>query len=1196
MFALEYFYGLELLRPLLLFLLTGRTTGLRARLWITLKRWLLYALTAAAFLLWRLTHSTPRGEVTLFKNLALDPALTLATLAKTILNDIYEAAVVAWGRMFAYLDLGAFKLSLVLAYAAVVILAAAAAFLLFKLVQKKVPGEPASAQPAAPRPIPWGLQAILVGIFALLVAGWPVWVTDLRLELSVPWDRFTQPLMLGSCLVLVGLLDLLLRPHLPKLVVISLLVGLAAGAQLHYAFDYRLEWAEQKQFFWQLAWRIPSLKPGTLLLTSGLPFYISSDNSLTAALNWIYAPQLDTREMPYLLYDLSARLGNRLPALSPDIPISQEYRATEFHGSTSQALVFYYAPPRCLKVLDQAADRLYPNKPDSLVAAMPLSRLDLIQPAAPSSPQLPSFLGPEPAHDWCYYFEKIELANQMKDWPQAARLADAALQSKPELTRDDAAELTPLIVAYAQSARYDDALQLSLSARKLSAKLAYSLCDTWYALSRQIPADPEFQSTYARHQSGIELSQPFHAMRSFLRLPRFSARSAPFALLVLCLLAFVPLVYRLGFYWDDWPSIWFLHSWGPQSFKEGFALDRPLLAWVFMLTTPIFGESTAAWQFFGLFTRFLASLAWWWTLRGLWPQHPRQAFWIAALFAVYPGFAQQYISVTYSNSFLVFTIFIVSFGSMVWAYRKPGWFWPLMALSLLTSAINLFITEYFFGLEFLRPFLLWLLLPTPNSSRLKQLRTVVLRWLPYLAILLPFIIWRLFIAPSPRADILLFSQLSAAPLATIGQLFRTILQDFGEVNFLAWFSALDLRYLNDFDTSVLSLLVAAVLLTVVLSFFYLLRLSPGSPAGSGPLSKSWPFQALALGVLAFLVSGWAIWITNLHFELLFPFDRFTLITMLGTSLLIGGLLGLLDWKPWLSAILLALILALSTGVQFQQRLVFRQEWLSHKNFFWQLVWRVPGLQPGTTLMTSEIPFTYYSDNSLTAPLNWIYAPHNTSPQMSYLLYDIEARLGAGLPAIEPGLQIDMPYRAAAFEGSTSQAVVLFYDPPRCLKVMDPALDRYLPVKPLYIREATPLSRLDLILPDAQPAAVPPQNIFGPEPPHAWCYYFEKAELYAQTGEWEKVADMADHALKLTKHFTEKNVSELIPFVIGYAHSGKWEKAVQLSLEAYQIWDKTQYPLCDAWNSLRLNTTVSAAQQAAISQIQTELSCQFPGGG
>jgi hypothetical protein len=493
MFALEYFYGLELLRPVFLWLLIcEQTSNYRQRLWLTTRRWLPYFTADALFLAWRLTHSTPRGEVTLFKKLALDPAATLTSLVKTIAYDIYESAVVAWGRIFSYLNFGIIKLNLALAYAVIVILAILLVFALLKLV--RVPPVAKTVATGLPRQMPWGLQALLVGLYALLIAGWPVWVTDLRLELSVPWDRFTQPLMLGACLALVGLLDLLIRPYLPKILLISLLAGLAAGAQFHYAFAYRLEWSAEKDFFWQFAWRVPALRQGTLLLSSGLPFFILSDNSLTAPFNWIYAPELDSRQMPYLMYDLSARLGNRLPSLEAGIPIYQEYRATEFLGSTSQALVFLYNPPRCLKVLDYTTDRLYPNKPDIIVQAMPLSRLELIEAGTPSSPKLPALFGPEPAHNWCYYFEKIELAVQLKQWEQAAHLADEALKTKPELTRDNAAETLPLITGYAQAGRYDKALELSLQAGKLSDKLSYAICDVWYRLGQSIPNTPDFSS------------------------------------------------------------------------------------------------------------------------------------------------------------------------------------------------------------------------------------------------------------------------------------------------------------------------------------------------------------------------------------------------------------------------------------------------------------------------------------------------------------------------------------------------------------------------------------------------------------------------------------------------------------------------------------------------------------------------------
>ncbi len=678
-----------------------------------------------------------------------------------------------------------------------------------------------------------------------------------------------------------------------------------------------------------------------------------------------------------------------------------------------------------------------------------------------------------------------------------------------------------------------------------------------------------------------------------LRSLRFGPWTASLALLALCALAYLPMIYRLGFYWDDWPSVWFYHFLGPEGFQQGFSSDRPLLAWIFKLTTPLMGESTQAWQYFSIFTRWLTSLAWWWTLRGLWPDRPREVFWAAALFAVYPGFSQQYIAVTYSNAYLVFFLFVLSLGTMIWAQRLHRWFWPLMALSVACSAISMLITEYFLGLELLRPFFIWLTIDDYSLPLRQKIRYTMLRWAPYLALLIPFLIWRAFFNTSPRAQILLFGDLLKAPFATIFRLTRTIFQDFWEVNILAWFHDLDPGYLKEFDPNVITLLIGAVAASLFITLVYLLLIKRQPPAANIQPRLSWSMQAISLGVLTFLVSGWTIWITDLHFELLFPFDRFTLITMLGTSLLVAGLIGLADRRAWITAGTVAILVALSTGIQFQHRLYYRQEWLSQKNFFWQLTWRAPGIEPGTLLMTSEIPFTYFSDNSLSAPLNWIYSPKSLTSEMPYLLYDIEARLGIDLKEIKPGEAIQMPYRASGFKGSTSKAIVLFYDPPRCLKVMDPELDRFLPVKPLYIREATSLSRPELIQSNPVEPAKFPTEIFGPEPAPNWCYYFEKAELFAQAGDWQGVEEMADKALKINKHFTDKNVSELIPFVMGYAHVGKWAKAVELSMSAYQIWDKTQYPLCDAWQSLRGRDPRQRRKNRGVKQIQEVLSCQFP---
>jgi len=247
-----------------------------------------------------------------------------------------------------------------------------------------------------------------------------------------------------------------------------------------------------------------------------------------------------------------------------------------------------------------------------------------------------------------------------------------------------------------------------------------------------------------------------------MRTWQFRPWTVPLALLVYCFISFGLLIPWLGFYWDDWPSIYYLHVLGPKGFIDAFAGDRPTLGWLFMVTSTIIGESTIAWQVFGLITRWLCSLAFWWALRSFWPRYTRQATWAAFLFAAYPGFLQQYIAVTYSQTWLVLTAYFVSVGLMGEAVRKPRYFWLFMGLSWMLSAFCMFTDEYFFGLELLRPVFLWLALPAkpvvivqrfrrviPESNS-QRLRRVVLHWLPYIAIMAVFLVWRLILHQSPR--------------------------------------------------------------------------------------------------------------------------------------------------------------------------------------------------------------------------------------------------------------------------------------------------------------------------------------------------------------------------------------------------------------------------------------------------------------
>jgi hypothetical protein len=78
------------------------------------------------------------------------------------------------------------------------------------------------------------------------------------------------------------------------------------------------------------------------------------------------------------------------------------------------------------------------------------------------------------------------------------------------------------------------------------------------------------------------------------------------------------------------------------------------------------------------------------------------------------------------------------------------------------------------------------------------------------------------------------------------------------------------------------------------------------------------------------------------------------------------------------------MIGLTAGFQYRLAEDYVQDWESQKNFFWQLNWRVPDLQPGTILMTNPLPFKYYSDNSLAAPLNWLWGTREPSDRLDYM--------------------------------------------------------------------------------------------------------------------------------------------------------------------------------------------------------------------
>ena len=308
--------------------------------------------------------------------------------------------------------------------------------------------------------------------------------------------------------------------------------------------------------------------------------------------------------------------------------------------------------------------------------------------------------------------------------------------------------------------------------------------------------------------------------------------------------------------------------------------------------------------------------------------------------------------------------------------------------------------------------------------------------------------------------------------------------------------------------------------------------------------------------------------------------------MLGVSFLLGGLLLLIPRERWRYAVLAALV-GLAAGRQFLWSTDYLRAWQEQKNLFWQMTWRAPGLKPNTLVLMNE-ELSFYADNSISAPLNWIYAPDNRGNTIRYVLFYPTNRLNASLPALQRGVLIHYDYLAGTFDGSTSQALAFYYKPPACLRLLDPILDatnRFISDESL-MRDAAALSNADQILPGQQ--AVMPA-VYGPEPAHGWCYYFEKADLARQFGDWETVARLGDEAFALSDY--PNNPVERFVFIEGYAHTGRWDRALELSKVSYKVSKDYVGPmLCQLWKRIETETTGGVERSGALSEVKRMYAC------
>jgi hypothetical protein len=639
---------------------------------------------------------------------------------------------------------------------------------------------------------------------------------------------------------------------------------------------------------------------------------------------------------------------------------------------------------------------------------------------------------------------------------------------------------------------------------------------------------------------------------------------------------------------------------GPLEFIRFYSFDRPFMAGIHILINPLLGQSPLVWQSFGLLCRWLATLIFYRLFKTIKPSAARQAVWAAVLFAVYPGFKQQWMSEMYSPFFLLTIIYMASVICIIKAIRSPNrfWFWYIPAWICFTFA--LVSDENIFGLALIFPLLVWLTIQGHELSSRKRLLQTLQYCAPFIMSLICYWIWRTFFFTSIQHQLTIISAFSRDPSGSFLYYVPLMAKNVFAASVTAWLQAVPAK--SFFKSGILSILVySAIVISAFLVVWLLLRHDPDSPDPPSPgphhLDASEGGSFILVGLIALVAAGLPFLAAGLEIHIIYPTDRFTLPLMFGACLLLIGVLELVSLIPHFKSVMpfiLALIVGVSCGANFQTAKTFSIEWAELKTFLTQLTWRVPAIQTGTTLYTHELPLQYYSEASLSAAVDWIYDPHLVSREMPYFLVYTNGNLIKEILAQPDGGVTPVALRGENFAASTNQALVMYYNPPACLHIIDPNLDGLLPTLPGDFGPAVPFSKPDLIQTSSLTPAVLPTALFGAGLPHNWCYYFEKADLARQEGNWQQVAALGDQSAQLG--LSPNEASEWLVFSEGYAHIGVWDKSIRYSRNTLNTNPKYQSMVCELWYRIEQQTTLSEEQQAALSIVNTQAGCLTPKPG
>lgn len=644
-------------------------------------------------------------------------------------------------------------------------------------------------------------------------------------------------------------------------------------------------------------------------------------------------------------------------------------------------------------------------------------------------------------------------------------------------------------------------------------------------------------------------------------------------------------IYWLGFYTDDWTFLWTYQHYGADGLTQYFSTNRPFWGLFYQITMPILGIKPLVWHFFALFWGLAASLGTYWLVVKVWPSKTRIGLLAGLFFSVYPGFVLQPIAITFGHIYWVYTIFIVSLVLTVIALTSTRYELQYTIVSLILSAINLLAMEYFYTLEAIR-LLLIVYVVAQGGGLSGNLSRIGKKYLPYFILLILVSVWRAFFfdVQTYNYDLALVPSLKTNLFGTLYELLKTLVTSIYNSTVLAWGQPF-LSLINNWRLTPFYLLMLGQMIGVLILLGIVLVVNVDHPDELKIKIKS-NKDLILFGIIGLILAGWPFYLTDLP---VIPYgfkSRFTLPFILSGSIFLAAIIETIPIKV-LKITLASLLISSSIGYHLLTQNDFRYVTIENNRLISQLVTRIPGLTPGTTILSDE-GSEYFTFTTLTAQLNLIYEPEKY-PEVNYgWVFPRELALKTTTP-LEKAKAFDINLVTKIFYGNSSNIVSIQQPGGGCLRVLGKSSEVKVPELINY--KVKWLSNPALILQDS---AVNSKidDLYGSLELENWCSLYQQAELALQYQDYASISYLFNKAEN--NRLQPKDLSEWYPFIEAFGQAQDWPMALTITDRIITGRNRTETRLCRIWESFyHQNDLTTAVRDGILTEELIKLGCIQP---